>query len=69
MGAEIDMALSAADPACPFLIQHEAKRVFAFEKSGKAACKAAGIPEALYHDLRRTALTAMIAAGSQRKKL
>jgi integrase len=68
MGPEIDMALSAADPACPFLIQHEGKQVFDFEKSWKTACKAAGIPEALYHDLRRTALTNMIEAGFSEKE-
>jgi integrase len=68
MRAEIEMALSAADPACPFLIQHEGKQVFDFEKSWKTACKAAGIPQALYHDLRRTALTNMIEAGFSEKE-
>jgi integrase len=68
MGPEIEMALSAADPGCPFLIQNEGKQVFDFEKSWKTACKAAGIPEALYHDLRRTALTNMIEAGFLRKR-
>lgn len=68
MEPEIEMALSAADPACPFLIQHEGKQVFDFEKSWKTACKAAGIPEALYHDLRRTALTNMIEAGFSEKE-
>lgn len=47
MGPEIEMALSAADPACPFLIQREGKQVFDFEKSWKTACKAAGITEAI----------------------
>ena len=68
MGPEIDMAISAADPACPFLIQHEGQQVFDFEKSWKTACKAAGLPEALYHDLRRTALTNMIEAGFSEKE-
>ena len=68
MGPEIEMALSAADPACPFLIQHDGKQVFDFEKSWKTACKAAGIPAALYHDLRRTALTNMIEAGFSEKE-
>ena len=67
-GPEIEMALSAADPGCPFLIQNEGKQVFDFEKSWKTACKAAGIPEALYHDLRRTALTNMIGAGFSEKE-
>lgn len=68
MAAEIEMALAAADPACPFLIQREGKQVFDFEKSWKTACKAAGLPEALYHDLRRTALTNMIEAGYSEKE-
>jgi integrase len=63
MGPEIEMALSTADPACPFLIQCDGKSVFDFEKAWKTACKAASIPHALYHDLRRTALTNMIEAG------
>jgi hypothetical protein len=41
MGPKIEMALSAADPACPFLIQHEGKQIFDFEKSWKTACKVA----------------------------
>jgi integrase len=68
MGPEIEMALAAADPACPFLIQHEGKPVFDFEKSWKSACKAACISKALYHDLRRTALTNMIEAGFSEKE-
>jgi integrase len=68
MGPEIEMAVAAADPACPFLIQHEGQPVFDFEKSWKTACKAAGIPYALYHDLRRTALTNMIEAGFSEKE-
>ena len=62
------MALAAADPACPFLIQHEGKPIFDFEKSWKSACRTAGIPNALYHDLRRTALTNMIEAGFSEKE-
>jgi hypothetical protein len=47
MEPEIEMALSAADPACLFLIQHNGKPVFDFEKSWKGACRAAGIAKAL----------------------
>lgn len=35
----------------------------AFRKSWATACELAGLPTALFHDLRRTALTNMIAAG------
>jgi hypothetical protein len=68
MGPEIEMALSAANPACPFLIQHEGKPIFDFEKSWKTAARVAGCPESLYHDLRRTALTNMIEAGFSEKE-
>ena len=63
MKAEIDMALSRADRKYPFLIQNEGRPVFGWEKSWATACKAAQIPEALFHDLRRTAATNMIEAG------
>ena len=51
-------------------VSHPVRRQtgFDFEKSWKTACKAAGIPEALYHDLRRTALTNMIEAGFSEKE-
>ena len=68
MAAEIEMALAEADPNCPFLIQHQGERVFDFEKSWKTACQGAGLSEALYHDLRRTALTNMIEAGFSEKE-
>jgi integrase len=66
--AEIDMALSAADRKCPFLIQNEGVPVFDFEKAWATACELAGVPEALFHDLRRTALTNMIEAGLTEKE-
>ena len=68
MAAEIEMAIAAADSQCPFLVQHEGKSVFDFEKAWRTACQAAGIPQALYHDLRRTALTNMIEAGFSEKE-
>jgi integrase len=63
MGAEIDMALSLGDKKCPLLVQDKGKPVFDFEKAWKTACKAADVPQALFHDLRRTALTNMLEAG------
>jgi integrase len=64
MIAELDMWLTRiAGSPCPFLIQHEGVRVFTFYKVWKAACEAAGVPNALFHDLRRTAVTDMIEGG------
>jgi integrase len=62
------MALSAADPKCPFLIQQNGKRVLDWKKSWTSACAAAGVPETLFHDLRRTAATNMIDAGLSEKE-
>lgn len=68
MAAELDMAIAAADPKCPFLIQHEGGPVQDWEKAWATARKAAGVPLALFHDLRRTALTNMIEAGFSEKE-
>jgi integrase len=68
MAAEIEMALAAGDPKCPFLIQREGQPVQDFEKSWATACTLAGVPAALFHDLRRTALTNMIEAGWSEKE-
>lgn len=68
MVSEIEMALSASDPRCPFLIQDEGRPVYDFEKAWATARESAGVPEALFHDLRRTALTNMIEAGLSEKE-
>ena len=44
MGPEIEMALSASDPKCTFLIQHEGKPVFDFESPGGVPVKPLGYP-------------------------
>ncbi len=68
MGPEIDMALSACNRRCPFLIQDKGERVFEFKKSWATACESAGVDGALFHDLRRTAITNMIEAGLTEKE-
>jgi integrase len=70
MAAEIEMAISKGSTDCPFLIQDEGRQV---SKSGwknnwNTACENAGVPSALFHDLRRTALTNMIEAGFSEKE-
>jgi integrase len=62
------MALSAADPACPFVVQDKGKPVFDWEKSWATACGKAGVPEIIFHDNRRTAATNMIEAGLSEKE-
>ena len=64
MGPEIDMALSAASAAgCPYLLHSDGERVHDFKKSWKTACTSTGVPDALFHDLRRTAVTNMMESG------
>lgn len=68
MKAELDMAIAAGSANCPFLIQRGGERVHNWNKAWATACAAAGIPEALFHDLRRTAVTNMIEAGLTEKE-
>jgi integrase len=68
MEAEIDMAIETCDRSCPLLVQHKGQPVFDFEKAWATACELAGLPHALFHDLRRTALTNMIEAGLSEKE-
>jgi hypothetical protein len=68
MAAEIEMAIDAGSGACPFLVQNEGKPVYDWDKSWATACTPAGVPDALFHDLRRTALTNMIEAGFSEKE-
>ncbi|HMF77364.1 MAG TPA: tyrosine-type recombinase/integrase [Bryobacteraceae bacterium] len=62
------MSMSLAHPDCPWLVQSKGERGKDWEKSWKTACTLAGIDTALFHDLRRTALTKMIEAGFSEKE-
>jgi integrase len=68
MEAELDMAIAGGHSTCPLLVQHKGQAVFDFEKAWATACDLAGVPHALFHDLRRTALTNMIEAGLSEKE-
>jgi hypothetical protein len=69
MAAESDMWLTRIkDSDCPFLIKDEGQPVFDFEKAWATTCELAGAPHALFHDLRRTALSNMIHAGLSEKE-
>lgn len=68
MAAELDMAIAAGDAKCEYLIQYEGRRVYDFEKAWATACALAAVPDQLFHDLRRTALTNMIEAGFSEKE-
>lgn len=68
MEEELQQAIAQADPRCPFLIQHEGKPVFSWRKSWKTACQLANMETALFHDLRRTAITNMMEAEFSEKE-
>jgi integrase len=68
MAAELEMAIAQADPKCPLLVQRDGASVFDFEKAWRTACTAANVTGALFHDLRRTAVTNMIEAGLSEKE-
>ena len=68
MEAELDMAIAAGDRSCPLLVQEKGQPVFEFKKAWATACELAGVQHALFHDLRRTALTNMIEAGLSEKE-
>jgi integrase len=68
MESEIQLAIAEGSKDCPFLIQREGRPVHDWEKAWASACSVAGVPSALFHDLRRTALTNMIEAGLSEKE-
>jgi integrase len=70
MAQEIELAISRGSANCPFLIQCDGVQVSksGWKKNWATACKNVGVASALFHDLRRTALTNMIEAGFSEKE-
>jgi integrase len=56
-------ALKARDVICPLVFHRDGKRIKTFRKAWKNACKAAGCPGRLVHDLRRTAVRHLVRTG------
>jgi integrase len=47
----------------PWVFHREGEQIKSFDGAGQTACVEAGVPERLFHDLRRTAVRDMIRAG------
>ena len=56
-------ALARAGVICPWVFHRDGKRIRRFEKVWKPACRAAGCPGRIPHDLRRTAVRNLVRAG------
>lgn len=70
MGTWLDMLLSRGQvesPQCVWLFSRGGKPVKSFKGDWEQACKKAGVPGLLFHDLRRTAVRNMIRAGVPEK--
>ncbi|HEY7058284.1 MAG TPA: tyrosine-type recombinase/integrase, partial [Vicinamibacterales bacterium] len=58
--------LKAAGTICPFVFHRAGERIGYFRTAWKNACKAAGCPGALVHDMRRSAVRTFERAGVPR---
>jgi integrase len=71
MGPWMEMGIAERDakfPQCPWLFFNEdGKQVGSFRKTWTSACKRAGVPALLFHDLRRSAVVNMDRAGVPRR--
>jgi integrase len=55
------------NPSCPYMFQRRGKQIRDFRAAFKAACERVGVPDVLFHDQRRTAVTNMIRSGVAEK--
>lgn len=65
--AWLDMALAKREKECPFLISYRGHGISELKTAWQTARKKANLPNALVHDLRRTAVRNMIRAGVPEK--
>lgn len=68
MRGMVELALASRDPKCPYLFQRNGERVSEPKEAINAAREAAGVPEVLFHDLRRTGVRNMILGGIPEKR-
>jgi integrase len=63
---EIHETLKKAGTICPYVFHRDGERIVYFRAAWKNACKAAGCPGALVHDMRRSAVRTFERAGVPR---
>jgi integrase len=61
--AVIERAAARQIPDLPFVFHRDGKAIGLFRKSWATACKAAGVPGLIVHDLRRCAVRNLVRAG------
>lgn len=85
MKSVLQMAYERRNPLCPYVVQEEARRIYSIKTAWYGAFERAGLlvdtgrkrksgapmlkPQALFHDLRRTAATNMDAAGISQTRI
>jgi integrase len=65
---EMQMVSWPSTPKCHWIFHLDGVRIGDFRKSWDTACKAANVPELLFHDLRRSAVRNMERAGVPRSQ-
>ena len=66
--AFVTTALSKRDSRCPYLFQYRGRQLKNVRTGFENACLAAGYPELIFHDTRRTGVGRMEAAGIPREE-
>jgi integrase len=60
-------AIARDYPHCPWLSHRRGNRIISIRVAWDSACKAVGLPDLLFHDLRRSAVRNMVRAGIPEK--
>jgi integrase len=55
--------LRAAGRLVPWVFHRDGERIVSFHRAWRTACRAAGVPGRIPHDLRRTAVRNLVRAG------
>src|SRR3546814_14467637 len=66
--SDLELAYSARDPQCPFIVSWKGHGITEVKTAWKKARERAGVHALLIHDLRRTAVRNMIRAGISEKR-